>query len=165
MTTRVFFANDGNDRLIVSTMRTRLAFFHEAGVAFTTERKVATPPRCWKPSTWRGFRWQRSADAEQPRNLQCLFNGNQDPAGFGATAEVAPGSFKLSCDSLMVRRHCVWVVQGDRPRPDPETAVEGRAAAVQEIELHFEYGGRAWTVRHASTLAALIRWPFAGSRA
>lgn len=152
MATRVFFANDGNDRLVVSTIRTRLVFFHEAGFQFSTERRVDARPVWWKPATWRGFRWQRSDEAEQPRNLRCLFNNSADPAEFGATPQSSPGHFKLACDSLSIRRHCVWVVQGDGPRSESAPAVEGRAAAVRDIELHFEYGGEPRTVRHASVV-------------
>lgn len=150
MTTRVFYANDGNDRLIVSTIRVRLVFFHEAGVAVSSERKVPMRPVWWKPATWRGFRWQRSAEAEQPRNLRCLFNGGADPAAFGATAETSPGYFKLTCDSLAVRRHCVWVAQGDGTPASDLAAVDRRAADVRDVEVHFDYGGQARTVRHAA---------------
>jgi hypothetical protein len=150
MTTRIFYANGGNDRLIVSTIRVRLVFFHEAGVAVSSERKVPTRPVWWRPATWRGFRWQRSAEAEQPRNLSCLFNGGADPAAFGATAETSPGYFKLACDSLVVRRHCVWVAQGDGTPAADAAAVDRRAAAVRDVEVHFDYGGEARTVRHAA---------------
>ena len=56
MTTRVFYANDTDDRLTVWTIRTRLVFFDQTGVAFSSERKVRTPAIWWKPATWRGFR-------------------------------------------------------------------------------------------------------------
>lgn len=150
MTSRVFYANGGNDRLIVSTIRTRLVFFHEAGFALSSERKVATRPVWWKPATWHGFRWRRGADAEQPRNLSCLFNGGVDPAAFGATAETSPGYFKLTCDSLAVRRHCVWVAQGEGTPAGDAATVDRRAADVRDVEVHFEYGGQAHTVRHGA---------------
>ncbi|MFO1085049.1 MAG: hypothetical protein U1E21_10820 [Reyranellaceae bacterium] len=148
MATWVFLANDGSDRLIVSTIRTRLVFFHEAGFEFSTERRVERRPVWWRPTTWRGFDWVRSGDAEQPRNVRCLFNKEQDPLEFGATPQSSPGYFRLTCDSLSIRRHCVWVVQSD-PRADPEPTFEGRAGTVREIELQFDYDGRAQTVRHA----------------
>jgi hypothetical protein len=156
MTTRVFHANDGNDRLVVSTIRTRLVFFHEAGVSLDTERRVAVRPVWWQPATWRGFHWRRSDEAEQPRNLRCLFNGRWDAAELGATSQSSPGHFKLSCDSLAIRRHCVWVVQGDGPRSDSAPSIEGRAAAVRDIELRFEYGGQMRTVRHVSAVGRLL---------
>lgn len=152
MTTRVFYANGGNDRLIVSTIRTRLLFFHEAGVVFSSERRMPVRPVWWKPATWRGFRWQRDADAEPPRNLRCLLNGEADPAAFGATVETSPGYLKLTCDSLMVRRHCVWVAQGDGTPATDAAAVDRRAAEVRDVEVHFDYGGQAHTVRHAAAV-------------
>jgi hypothetical protein len=155
MATRVFYANDGNDRLIVSTIRTRLVFFHEAGVAVSSERKVRMRVVWWKPATWRGFQWRRSADAEQPRNLRCLFNGSVDPAAFGATAETSPGYFKLACDSLAIRRHCVWVAQGDGTPSADAASVDRRAADVRDVELHFDYGGEARTVRHAAVMGVV----------
>jgi hypothetical protein len=150
MTTRIFYANDGNDRLIVSMIRSRLVFFHEAGVAVSSERKVPTRVVWWKPATWRGFQWRRSADAEQPRNLRCLFNGSVDPAAFGGTAETAPGYFKLACDSLVIRRHCVWVAQGDGTPSADAASVDRRAADVRDVALRFDYGGQARTVRHSA---------------
>ncbi len=90
MATWVFLANDGSDRLIVSTIRTRLVFFHEAGFEFSTERRVERRPVWWRPTTWRGFDWVRSGDAEQPRNVRCLFNKEQDPLEFGATPQSSP---------------------------------------------------------------------------
>lgn len=149
MTTRVFLANDGNDRLIVSTIRTRLVFFHETGFEFSTERKVDMRPVWWKPTTWRGFNWVRSSDAEQPHNMRCLFDQESDPSAFGATPQSSPGYFKLTCDSLSIRRHCVWVVQNDENRSDPVPTFEGRAGAIREIELQFEYDSQARTLRHA----------------
>ena len=148
MATRVFLTNGGNDRLVVSTICTHLLFFHEAGFEYRTERRQRTPMALWNPATWRGFRWTRSDEAEQPRDMRCSFNQGAEPSEFGATPQSSPGFFKLSCDHLSIRRHCVWVAVGDpeqsRPGPPPGNA----ASSVREVLLQFTYDGQERKLRH-----------------
>ena len=157
MVTRTFLANSGDDRLVVSTICTHLFFFHEAGFEYRTERKVITRFAWWSPATWRGFKWRKAGDAAQPRDMRCIFNHGADPLAFGVTSQSSPGYFKLSCDDLFVRRHCVWVVGSNPAQSDPEPAVADGARKVREISLRFTYDGQTQAVHHKNprrTLAA-----------
>ena len=149
MATETFLANGGNDRLVLSTICTHLMFFHEAGFEYRTERKQRTPLVLWDPATWPGFRWMRTDDAEQPRDMVCTFNQDTHPSAFGATSQSSPGFFKLSCEHLSIRRHCVWVAMED-PAQSSGPAVSNHARGVREILLRFNYDGQARTMRHST---------------
>ena len=95
MATGVYLSNDGNDRLIISTICNHLLFFHEAGFEFCTERQVRTRFMWWNPTTWRGFKWTRSDDVQQPVNMRCTFNESSDPVEFGATSQSSLGRFQI----------------------------------------------------------------------
>lgn len=146
MATTILLANDGNDRLIVTTICTHHPFFHEAGFEYRTERKERTPSVWWNPTTWRGFRWRRSDEAEQPRDVSCTFNQGIVPSAFGATPQSSPGFFKLSCDYLPLRPHCVWVVEGGQTAPRPDPAADTDARNVRTIQLRFSYDEKAWAL-------------------
>lgn len=148
MTTARFLANGGNDRLTVSTICTHLAFFHEAGFQYFTERRQRTPFVWWKPTSWHGFEWTRSDDVEQPRNIRCTFNGECARSKFGASSQSSLGHFKLSCDELAIRPHCVWIVHAASTRTAVDPTVRDGARIVREILVQFEYDGRLHTVRH-----------------
>jgi hypothetical protein len=148
MAASIYLANDGNDRLIISTTCNHLVFFHEAGFEFRTERKMRTRFMWWNPTTWRGFKWTRSDDVQQPVNIRCTFNESFDPVEFGATSQSSLGRFNLSCDHLTIRRHCVWVVRDAPARAEP--AGGDGARDVREILLRFEYDGQKRTVRHTT---------------
>jgi len=148
MTTARFLANGGNDRLTVSTICTHMVFFHEAGFRYCTERRLRTPLVWWKPTSWRGFKWARSDDVEQPRNIRCTFNGESARSKFGASSQSSLGHFKLSCDELAIRPHCVWVVQGNSPRTTTDPPIRNSVRNVRNILVQFEYGGQLQTVRH-----------------
>jgi len=150
MATTTLLANGGNDRLVVTTICSHLIFFHEAGFEYRTERKQRTPFAWWDPATWRGFRWKRSDDAAQPRDIKCTFNQDTDPSAFGATPQSSPGFLKLSCEHLSLRRHCVWVVAGGPMSPRPASAVGDDVSRVQDVVLQFTYDGQAWTLRHST---------------
>lgn len=153
MATRTFLANGGNDRLVVSTICTHLLFFHEAGFEYRTERKQSVPIAVWNPTTWRGFRWIRSDEAEQPGNVRCTFNRGADPSDFGATPQASTGFLKLSCEHLSIRRHCVWVAVGDPLPSEPAQAVGYAASNVREVLLQFNYGGQERKLCHPTASA------------
>jgi hypothetical protein len=134
MARAVLLANDGQDRLVIRTICTHHLFFHEAGYEFRTERK-------------QGFRWLASDEAEQPCDLECRFNGGHDPAIFGATPQSRIGFFKLSCEVLSIRRHCVWVVEGS-PQADRKAIQSAGpdARAVTDVVLRFRYAGQPLTL-------------------
>ena len=148
MTTARFLANGGNDRLTVSTICTHLAFFHEVGFQYCTEHRLRTPFVWWKPTSWRGFKWALSDDVEQPRNVRCTFNGVCAHSKFGASSQSSLGHFKLSCDELAIRPHCVWVVHATSPRTTTDSPVRDSARNVRNILVQFEYDGQLQTVRH-----------------
>lgn len=150
MTTRVFVANGGNDRLIISTICTHLVFFHEAGFEYRTERKQRLSLVLWNPVTWRGFKWTLSDDAEQPRDIRCTLNQGGDPVEFGATSQSSPGFFKLSCEHLSIRRHCVWVVAVNPKEAAPSSVGGEDARKVREVLLRFNYDGEVRTLRHST---------------
>jgi hypothetical protein len=137
MARAVLLANDGRDRLVIRTICTHLVFFHEAGYAFHTERRE-------------GWRWLPSDDAEQPRDLECTFNGGIDAATFGATPQAGVGFFKLTCEVLSIRRHCVWSVEGS-PQADRRAMQERGedARLVTDVMVRFSYAGERRTLRHA----------------
>ena len=136
MARAVLLANDGSDRLVIRTICTHLIFFHEAGYEFRTERK-------------QGWRWLATAQAEQPHDLECRFNDGIDPDAFGATSQSGAGVFKLTCEVLSIRRHCVWVVEGspqsDRKAQQPE-GLDPRG--VKDVVLRFTYAGQPHTLQH-----------------
>src|SRR5215510_9268108 len=121
MATATLLGNGGSDRLVISTICTHLLFFHEAGFQYRTERKVPVMRSWWKPATWRGFRWARSGEAAQPSAIRCLFNETDDAIAAGATAQSSRGFYRLSCEHLFVRRHCVWVTVGEEGPPASST--------------------------------------------
>ncbi len=134
MATRTFLARNGTDRLVVSTIRTHVIFFHEVGVAFSAERR-------------RGCRWLPSDEAEQPREIRCTFNQGLDPSAFGATPQSGTGFFKLSCDYMALRTHCVDVVRGEPTQsvPNPDNDAHG----VRDVLVHFTYDGQEQTLRRS----------------
>ena len=136
MARAVLLANDGTDRLVIRTICTHLIFFHEAGYEFRTERK-------------QGWRWLATAEAEQPRDLECRFNEGIDPDAFGATPQEGEGVFKLTCEVLSIRRHCVFVAVGD-PESDPiERPREGLdPRSVKDVIVRFTYAGQPHTLQH-----------------
>lgn len=131
MTRAVLRASNGSDRLLIRTICTHLMFFHEAGYEFRTERR-------------QGWRWVESGEALQPSGITCLFNGRLDPRQFGATPQERPGYYKLSCEVLSIRRHCVWV---DTGQPMPAEFVPGSAdadaRAIRTVSLGFTYDGES----------------------
>lgn len=148
MTNARFLANGGNDRLTVSTICTHLAFLHEAGFQYCTERRLRTPFVWWKPTSWRGVKWTRSDDAEQPRNVRCTFNDECARSKFGASSQSSLGHFKLSSDELAIRPHCVWVVRESSSRTTVDSTVTYGVRDVRKILVQFEYDGRLHSVRH-----------------
>ena len=139
MARAVLLANDGRDRLVIRTICTHLVFFHEAGFEFRSERK-------------QGFRWIPCDEAEQPVDLDCRFNDGIDAAAFGATPQSGVGFFKLTCELMSIRRHCVWVVEGS-PQSDRK-AVQPHGwdpRGVKNVVLNFTYGGQRHTLRHAGS--------------
>ena len=137
MARTVLLSNDGRDRLVIQTICTHLIFFHEAGYEFRTERR-------------QGSRWIASDDAEQPRDLDCRFNDGIDAAAFGATPQSGVGFFRLTCESMSIRRHCVWVVEGS-PQSDRKAmqAPGEEPRSVRDVLLAFSYAGQRHTLRHA----------------
>jgi hypothetical protein len=150
MATATLLANGGNDRLVVSTICTHRAFFHEAGFEYRTERKQPVPMVLWNPATWRGFQWIRTGEAEQPRGMRCTFNDGASPSDFDVTPQSSPGFFKSSCDYLSLRRHCVWVAVGDPAPSVPRPAVGNDARRVRDVRLWFTYDGRERALRHSA---------------
>lgn len=143
-------ANGGNDRLVVSTISTHLVFFHEAGFEYRTERRQRTPKVWWNPATWRGYKWTRTADAEQPRDVRCTDDRGMDLSELGATSQSSPGFFKSTYEHMSIRRHCVWVAVGDPAQPGPAPAADEGARNVRDVLLRFDYGGQVRTLRHST---------------
>lgn len=135
MATRTFLARNGTDRLVASTICTHFIFFHEAGFSFRTEQKL-------------GRRWIGSDEAEQPRDVRCTFNHDADPEAFGATPQSGTGFYKLSCDHMAMRTHCVNVVRGGPTRVDRDAGKDARS--VRNVRLRFTYDGRECTLAHSN---------------
>ena len=136
MARAILLANQGNDRLVIRTICTHHLFFHEAGYEFRTERR-------------RGWRWLPSDDAEQPGDLDCSFNDGVPATAFGATPQAGVGFFKLTCEVLSIRPHCVWVV-GNDPADRTATQRTGDARGVSAVRLRFSYAGQRQVLRHAA---------------
>lgn len=134
MARQTILASNGTDRLVVSTICTHFVFFHEAGFQFQTERR-------------HGRRWRPTDEALQPSDVLCRFNRSDDPAAFGATPQTGTGFYKLSCDQMSVRTHCVNVVRGGPTETVPNRGNDARS--VRNVVVSFTYDGRAQTLRHA----------------
>lgn len=148
MATKIFLANGGNDRLVVSTICTHLIFFHEAGFAYRTERKQRVPRVLWNPATWRGFNWTRSDDVEQPRDIRCTVNKDGDLLEFGATSQSSRGYFRLSCERLSIRRHCVWIAMENPAQSGPGPVGGKDVREIRKLLLRFHYDGQLRTLSH-----------------
>ena len=135
MARQTILARNGTDRLVVTTICTHFIFFHEAGFQFRTERRL-------------GRRSAPTDEALQPLDVQCRFNQGDDPAAFGATPQTGTGFYKLSCDHMSIRTHCVNVVRGGPTKTVPDRGNDARS--VRNIAVSFTYDGRARTLRHAS---------------
>jgi hypothetical protein len=133
MARQTILARNGTDRLVVSTICTHFIFFHEAGFQFHTERR-------------HGRRWLPTDEALQPSDLHCRFNQDDDPVSFGATPQTGIGFYKLSCDRMSIRTHCVDVVHGGPPPTAPDRASDVRR--VRDVAVSFTYDGRQQTLRH-----------------
>ena len=134
MARQTILARNGTDRLVVSTICTHLIFFHEAGFQFRTERR-------------QGRRWLPADEALQPSDVTCRFNQGDDPATFGATPQTGIGFYKLSCDQMSIRTHCVNVVRGGPPQADAHAIADART--VTNVEVTLTYDGRTQTLRHS----------------
>jgi hypothetical protein len=132
---RTILAANGTDRLVVSTICTHFMFFHEAGFQFRTERR-------------NGWRWIASDAAVQPINLRCSFNDRDDPESFGATSQTTTGFYKLSCDHMFARTHCVDVVRGGATLPEPDLGRDARS--VRDVQVQLAYDGQELVLRHRS---------------
>lgn len=133
MAKRTIVAANGTDRLVVSTICRHFPFFHEAGFQFRTERRHS-------------WRWLASDDALQPKNVRCIFNQNDDPALFGATPQTGVGFYKLSCDQMFVRTHCVDVVHGGAILPEVDLGRDARG--VRNVIVRFTYDGSEQLLHH-----------------
>ena len=133
MARQTILAGNGTDRLVVSTICTHLIFFHEAGFQFHTERR-------------QGRRWQPTDEALQPTDVRCTFNQGDDPTMFGATPQTGTGFYKLSCDQMSIRTHCVNVVRGGPPRTGSGGVADART--VTNVEVTISYDGSTRTLRH-----------------
>ena len=133
MAQKIVLAANGTDRLVVSTICTHFMFFHEAGFQFRSERR-------------NGWRWLASDAALQPINLRCTFNHGDDPKTFGATPQTATGFYKLSCDHMFARTHCVDVVRGGATLPPLDQGKDARS--VRNVVVHFAYDGQEMALRH-----------------
>jgi len=58
-----------------------------------------------------------------------------DPLEFGATSQSSPDFFKLPCEHLSIRRHCVWVVEANPTQATPSPAGGEDARNVREVLL------------------------------
>jgi hypothetical protein len=134
--TAIFLARNGTDRLVVRTICTHLVFFHEAGFAYHTQRR-------------QGWRWTETDAALQPTGFSCRLNDRIEPERFGATPQERPGFYKLSCEVLSLRRHCVWVdTGGPMPREFVPGSAEADARAVHDVVVRFTYDGEGRILRH-----------------
>ena len=95
----------------------------------------------------------RSDQAEQPSDMRCLFNKAHDAVLFGATPQSSAGFYKLSCDLLAIRRHCVWVAMGDST-PSSANPVTNAVQSVRDIDLGFTYGGQRHEISHSGNRKA-----------
>lgn len=134
MARRTILAKNGTDRLVVSTICTHFLFFHEAGFQFRTERR-------------RGRRWLPTDDALQPGEVRCRFNQDDDPQMFGATPQTGVGFYKLSCDRMSIRTHCVDVVHGGPTETETDRGNDARG--VRNVAVSFTYDGKEQTLRHS----------------
>ena len=135
MARQTILARNGTDRLVVTTICTHFIFFHEAGFQFRTQRLL-------------GRRWAPTDEALQPLDVQCRFNQGDDPAAFGATPQTGTGFYKLSCDQMSIRTHCVNVVRGGPTETEPNGGNDARS--VRNVVVSFTYDDRAQTISHQS---------------
>jgi len=135
MARQTILARNGTDRLVVTTICTHFIFFHEAGFQFRTERRL-------------GRRWAPTDEALQPLDVQCRFNQGDDPAAFGATPRTGTGFYKLSCDQMSIRTHCVDVVHGGPTETESNSGNDARS--VRNVVVSFTYDGQAQTLSHRS---------------
>jgi hypothetical protein len=151
---RTYLSKAGDERLVVSTICTHLPFFHEAGFVFRTERRQRVTVASWNPSTWRGVRWLPSAQALQPVGLRCVLiqrgDVERDPADFGVTTQVADGIVKTSCEDMMARAHCVFVVNVEQPASVARPKAIDDARSVVNVCVRFGYDGQQHVLWHAT---------------
>jgi hypothetical protein len=136
-----YLSKAGDDRLVISTICAHLPFFHEAGFALRTERRLPVPIRLWNPASWRGERWLPSADALQPAGLRSIFiqrgDIERDPADFGATSASGDGTLKSSCDYMMARAHCIHVVNAQQPASIAPASENDDARSIINVCVRF----------------------------
>jgi hypothetical protein len=156
-----YLATGGEDRLVISTIRAHLPFFHEAGFQLRTERRQRVPFALWNPSTWRGERWTPSVEAMQPSGLRCVFiqrgDIERDPQDFAASTETRDGVVKMSCEYMLSRAHCVHVVGTEQPASVQPAEETDDARGVVNVRLRFTYDGQEHELWHAPRRAALRR--------
>ena len=79
--------------------------------------------------------------------MRCRFNQDDDPEAFGATPQTGTGFYKLSCDQMSIRTHCVNVVRGGPT--ETETNRGDDARSVRNVAVSFAYDGEEQTLRHS----------------
>ncbi|WP_434994282.1 hypothetical protein [Arthrobacter sp. Ld5] len=147
-------SNGGDDRLVISTICTHLAVFHEAGYEFTTERKRRVTSVWWDPSTWgSGFRWRKSNSAAQPTILEYTFIQGQDvrrdPSEFYVASTQHTGYFKSSCVYWFVSTSSSSDPRNPAPSNSPND-LGNDARSVNDVIVRFSYNGQERSLRNSS---------------
>lgn len=137
MAVRTLTSKNRKNRLIISTICTHLPMFHEAGFEYRTERKRTITPILWDPSTWAGYRWEKSDSAAQPaindfHFLQIDYQ-ERNPVDFGVQDVNSVGYFKSSCISVGDSRANLG--------HDPQI--------ITDVVVTFTYNGARRTLRHS----------------
>jgi hypothetical protein len=107
MATRTILSNDRKQRLIISTINTHLAIFHECGMEYKTQKKRKKIFQIFNPTTWGGgYEWIDSNSVLQP-NIKTFsfFMGNRSPRNpfdFNLTKTTNVGFYKNSAVSINV---------------------------------------------------------------
>lgn len=151
MATLTYFANNGNDKLIISTILTHLIAFNEAGYEFSTERKRRVSVEWWNPTTWGGFRWERSNRAIQPIINDIAFimaRTRRNPFDFRSKEVKEVGYYKLSCFQFGINAGTSGVGLGDG-RSNNDTYYLPIAQNVSNINVLFSYDGSDHSISHS----------------
>lgn len=160
MSTRTYLSKAGDERLVVSTICTHLPFFHEAGFEYRTERRQRLQFALWNPATWRGVRWSPSADALQPIGMRCVFiqrgGVEREPTDFGVSTQAGDGFVKTSCEDMVARAHCVFVVNVDQPASVARPRELDDARSIVNVCVHFAYDGDEHVLWHATPRVTLV---------
>jgi hypothetical protein len=148
MASRTFTSNNGNDRIVISTILNHWIAFDEAGFEFSTERKRNRRVEWWNPFTWGGVEWKRSNDALQPSIDDFVFiqapRVRRNPRDLAVSESRSTGYFKSSCVKVGINVGSSGVGPGDG-----SADLRNDARSVEDVIIEFTYNGVSRTLQHS----------------